>query len=86
MVALLPEFRVLVWCRCHLDACRPRNLFTGKMLTAPGKAICMPKTVSDEYSLEIAGSVGDTLVDEPLNEVSRNASLSECWQSVYRTG
>jgi hypothetical protein len=86
MVALLPESRVLVRRRCHVDACRPRNLFTGKMLTATRKAICMPKTVSEEYSLETAGSVGDTLVEERLDGVSRNASLSECWHSVYRAG
>jgi hypothetical protein len=47
------------------------------MLAATKKAICMPETVTDEYSLEIVGSVGDTPIHESLGDVSGNANLSE---------
>jgi len=86
MFALLSAPRFLVWCRCHLDACSLRILFTGKMLAATKKAICMPETVSDEYGLEIAGRVRDTPIHESLGDVSRNANLSESWHSVHRIG
>jgi hypothetical protein len=46
----------------------------------------MPQTAIDEYSLEIAAKVGDTTIHERLGVVSRQANLSECWHSVYRTG
>jgi len=46
----------------------------------------MPETVIDEYSLEIAGNVGDTAIQESLGDVSRNANLSGGWHSVYRAG
>ncbi len=86
MVALLSASRLLVWRRCHLDACSLRILFTGKMLAATKKAICMPETVSDEYGLEIAGRVGDTPIHESLGDVRRNANLSESWHPVHRIG
>src|SRR6266566_1626190 len=86
MVALLSASRLLVW-RCYdVDACSLRILFTGKMLAATRKAICMPETVSDQCSLEIAGRVGDTPIHESLDDVSRTANLSESWHSVHRTG
>ena len=56
------------------------------MLAATKKASCMPETVIDEYSLEIAGGVGDTPIHEPLGHVSRNAKLSESWHSVHGVG
>jgi hypothetical protein len=37
----------------------------------------MPETVIDEYSLEIAGRIGDTPIHKSSGEVSRNANLSE---------
>jgi len=86
MVALLSASRFLVWRRCHVDACSLRIPFTGKMLAASKKAICMPETVIDEYSLEIAGNVGDTPIQESLGDVSRNANLSGGWHSVYSAG
>ncbi len=77
MVALLTASHFPVWRRYHVDACSLRILFTGKMLAATRKAICMPETVIDEFSLEIAGRVGDTRIHESLGDVSRNANLSE---------
>jgi hypothetical protein len=46
----------------------------------------MPATAIDEYCLEIAASVGDTPIHEDFGVVRRQANLSECWHSVYRTG
>jgi hypothetical protein len=46
----------------------------------------MPETVIDEYSLEIAGRVGDMPIHESLGDVSRNANLSDSWQSVQGIG
>jgi len=86
MVALLSASRLLIWRHCHVDACSLRILFTGKMLAATKKAICMPETVIDEYSLDIAGRMGDTPIHESLGDVSRNANLSESWHSVHRIG
>jgi hypothetical protein len=77
IVALLSASRLLVWPCCYVDACSLRIPFTGKMLAATKKAICMPETVTDEYSLEIVGSVGDTPIHESLGDVSGNANLSE---------
>jgi hypothetical protein len=38
----------------------------------------MPGTVIDEYSLEIAGRVGDTPIHQGLCKGSQHANLSEC--------
>jgi hypothetical protein len=84
MVALLSASRSWSGVRFHVDACSLRILFTGKMLAATRIAICMPETVIDGYSLEIAGRVGDTPIHESLGDASRNANLSECWHPVYR--
>ena len=86
MVALLSASRFLVWRRCRVDACSLRILVTGKMPAATEKAICMPETVIDEYGLEIAGRVGDTPIHASLDDVNRNANLSESWHSVHRVG
>jgi hypothetical protein len=86
MVSLLSASRLLVWRCWHVDACSLRVLITGKMLTATKEAICIPETVSDEYTLEIAGRAGDTPIHESLGDVGRNANLSECWQSVQWIG
>src|SRR5882762_8445343 len=71
---------------CHVDACSLRILFTGKMPVATKKAICMPETVSDQYSLEVTGRVEDAPIHESLGDVSRSANLSESWHSVHRIG
>jgi hypothetical protein len=68
--------------RCHVDACSLRILFTRKMPGATKKAIGMPENQIEEYSLEIAGRVGETPVRVRLGHVSRYANLSECWHSV----
>ena len=60
IVALLSASRLLVWRRCQVDACSLRNLFTGKMLAATNKGNLHARDCIDEYSLEIAGGVGDT--------------------------
>jgi len=86
MVALLSASPHLVRRRCHVDACSLPILFTRKMLAASDKAICMPETAIDEYSLEIAGRAGDTPIHESVGDVSRNANLSESWHSVHRIG
>src|SRR6266849_6514622 len=86
IVVLLSASRLLIWRRYDVDACSLRILFTGKILAATKKAIGMPWTAIDEYSLEIAGRVGDTPIHESLGDVSRNANLSESWHSVHRIG
>jgi hypothetical protein len=37
----------------------------------------MPEAAIDDYSLEIAGGVGDTPIHKPSGEASRNPNLSE---------
>jgi hypothetical protein len=86
MVVLLSASRLLTWRRYDVDACSLRILFTGKMLAATKKAICMPESVIDEYSLEVTGRVGDTPIHEPFGDFSRSANLSECWHFVRWTG
>jgi hypothetical protein len=46
----------------------------------------MPETLIEEYSLEIAGRVGDTPVRVRLGPVGRYANLSKNWHSVQRAG
>ena len=86
MFALLPESHRLARGRCPVDALSPRILFTREMSDATKKAICMPELVVDEYSLELAGRVGDRLIRTCIGEGSRRAVLSECWHSVHWTG
>src|SRR6266550_993649 len=86
MVVLLSASRLLVRRRYDVDACPLRNLFTGKMLAATRKAICMPETAIDQCSLEVTGGVGDTPIRESSGDVNRNANLSESWHSVHRIG
>jgi hypothetical protein len=45
------------------------NLFTAEMPAGTKKAIYMPETVLDGYSLEVADKVGDTPVHEHLGNV-----------------
>ena len=77
MVTLLSASRRLVCGRYDADACWLQIPFTGKMLAATKKAICIPEAVIDEYRLEIASRVGDTPIHESLGHVSRNTNLSE---------
>jgi hypothetical protein len=49
-------------------------LFTRKRLAATRKAICMPETVRDEHSLEIAGRVKDTPIHDGLGRGNRHAT------------
>jgi hypothetical protein len=70
IVALLSASRFLVWRRCHVDACPPQILFTGKMAAATKRAIWMPETVIDELSSEIAGRAGDRPIYESLGDLS----------------
>src|SRR5258708_6673005 len=86
MAALLSASRLLVWHRCHVDPCLFRIRFTGKWEPPLKKAICMPETVIEEYSLEIASSGRHTPIHESLGDVSRNANLSESWHPVHRVG
>jgi hypothetical protein len=62
------------------------RLFIRKTLDATKKAIGMPETVIEEYSLGIAGRMGDTPVRVRLGHVSRYANLSEYWHSVQWAG
>jgi hypothetical protein len=70
MVALLSASRLLVWRRCHVDACSLRILFTGKTPAATNKAICVPEAVRDENNLEVLGRAGDTLIHDYLGDVN----------------
>jgi hypothetical protein len=40
----------------------------------------------DQGRLEIAGRVGDMPIHGSLGDVSRNANLSDSWQSVHGIG
>jgi hypothetical protein len=66
--------------------CSPRVRFTGRMLDATKKAICVPEHVIDFCNLEIVGRVGDSPIHEGPGEGSRHANPSKCWHSVYGTG
>jgi hypothetical protein len=69
MVALLSASGLSVWRRCYVDACWLRILFTVKAPTATKKAICVPESLLDGYSLEVADRVGDRPVHEHLGDV-----------------
>jgi hypothetical protein len=68
MVALLPASGPSVWRRCYVDACWLRILFTVKMPAGTKKAICMPETLFDGYSLEVVDRMGDRPVHEHLGD------------------
>jgi hypothetical protein len=58
----------MAWHRFYVDAWSQQILLTGKMLTSSTKAICLPETAINGYSLEAAGRVEDTLIhDSPGN-------------------
>lgn len=86
MVALLSAPRLLVWRRCHVDACSLRILFTGKTLAATEKAIGLPEAVREPDSLEVPSRVGDAPIHQGLGDGIPHAYLSECCHSVYETG
>jgi hypothetical protein len=46
----------------------------------------MPRTVIDEYSLEVTEREGDTPIHGSFGDVSRGANMSESWHSVHRIG
>jgi hypothetical protein len=86
MVALLSASRVPVRRSCHPDACPLRNLFTAEMLVAT--EVSNPRARYRPGTRQL-GSVwlGRRYADSAgLGDVSRRATLSECWHSVYRAG
>src|SRR6267142_6231075 len=64
---------------CRVRACALRTPFTARSLNAIKKRQSRGQDCASQRNVEVTGGARDMLLHGSLGDVSRNASLSECW-------